>query len=146
MCASSRAGAPVLVVVALTAALASPACGPDVRRERAERTVRLASRALLLVDRTSGGEESGEEVARARADGERWLARTEEAVDVWPGSGSMAYETMAPCLARALGRLRERLARHRRPIPESLRQAEALARTATEVRCARPRPRTDRGP
>jgi hypothetical protein len=135
VCASSRR-APLLVAVTCAAAIATAGCGPDVRRERAERSVRLASRALLLVERTSGGEEAGEEVAQARADGERWLARTEAAVDVWPGAGSMAYETMAPCLARSLGRLRERLARHRRPIPESLREAEALARTATDMRCA----------
>ena len=116
------------------------ACGPDARRERAEQTLELATRAVALVDETSGDEiASTPELTSAREDTGRWLAQSQEALDAWPGTGSLAFETMVPCLGRSLGGLRESLARSTRPIPESLRQAEALARTATERRCARRR-------
>lgn len=132
-----------LRAIALVAVLLV-ACGPDVRRARAEHTVELATRAITLVDETSGGEiASTPELTRAREDAGRWLEQSEQAVDAWPGTGSLAFETMVPCLGRSLGVLRESLARNTRPIPESLRQAEALARTATERRCARRRARSE---
>lgn len=119
------------------AGLAIASCGSDVRRERAYRTTELAARALDLVEQTSGREEIAE-VDRARASAREWVDRAHESLGHWMNnqSRSLPFETVVPCMARALGSLRERLAEHRRPIPDSLRQAEALARTATDARCA----------
>lgn len=137
----------------LLAALATLAgCGPDVRHERAQRTLRLAADALARTDPTSGDErpataehddEAGgatpgapsEALLRAHRDAMRWLERSEAAIDHWPSAGAAPLATMMPCLARSLGRLRERLAREGAYIPDSLRDAEAHARTAVEARC-----------
>lgn len=134
--------------VAIGAALAVmliAGCGPDARREQARRTLHLANRALARIETNGHGESTSEDASAtiepAYAEALRWLERTERAYETWRHAGpSFAYETMAPCLGSALGVLRERLARHGRPIPESLRQAEALARTASDMPCAR-RPR-----
>jgi hypothetical protein len=144
-------GRALLVALLLIALAPIAGCG-DGRFERAQHTVALSRRALLRVEETSGSEVLGEGEARAgiepaRQSAEQWLEQADEALGVWGGSGSLAFETMVPCLARSLGRLRDRLARHERPVPESLRQAEALARTATERRCpTRRRTRAHREP
>ncbi len=138
----------VLAALAVPAALAVLAggivgCGPDARRDRAMLTVQLASRSVLIVEDTSGSEDLDEEeravIEPARADAAAWVEQSEQSIDVWTNSGSLAFATVAPCLGRSLGRLRERLARYERPIPESLRRAEALARSATDGRCTRRR-------
>jgi hypothetical protein len=136
---------PVGLAVGTVLVMVVAGCGSDGRRERASEMAEAATRALELVDRTSGSE-SLDGAARAAIDPARetarsWAAQTHAALDLWgtSDSRSLALETAAPCLGRALGALRERLAEHHRPIPESLRQAEALARTAGEGRCARRR-------
>ena len=127
------------LAVGLALVLAIAGCGSDGRRERAFQMAGIATRALELVDRTSGSE-SLDGDARAAIDPARetarsWAAQTHAAVDLWgtSDSRSLALETAAPCLGRALGALRERLAEHHRPIPESLplvRSTSSSARVA----------------
>lgn len=127
-------GAWWLVVLALPCVIA---CGPNARQIRAEETVRLASHAITEVH-ASGGE--APPVAAALADAEQWLAHTEEAVDLWHAGAerSLAYETMAPCLARSLGEVREALTAAGRDVPASLESAEAAAAAVTEATCPSP--------
>ena len=133
------------LALALVLTIAAAASDGEHEGERAFEMAGTATRALELVDRTSGSEsldgEARAAIDPARETARSWAAQTHAAVDLWgtSDSRSLALETAAPCLGRALGVLRERLAEHHRPIPESLRQAEALARTATEGRCARRR-------
>lgn len=114
--------------------LLSAACGPPPAKTAAEDTVRLASRALTEA-RSRGGEST--ELARAIEDVDEWLVQAEQAVDLWPAgtSHSLAYETVAPCLARALGGLREALVAAGHPVPEALESAEASAAAVTDATC-----------
>lgn len=124
----------LLALAAAALVLAAlPACGPDAHRVDAEATVRRASEALMEVEATSGGEETIQEpLARSR----EWLAHSEDGIDVWGSSGSLAYDTAAPCLGVALGRLRDALVAAGRDVPSSLEEAEAAALAATERPCA----------
>lgn len=138
-------GALVLVTAIVIGGGALGGCVGDGRRERAYQSVEMAAHALDLVDQTSGSEALDETtrdaLAQARASAREWASHAHQALETWRNdeSRSLAFETAIPCLGRSLGTLRERLAEHHRPIPESLRQAEALARTASEMRCARRR-------
>ena len=123
-----------LVTVSIAVALlALPACGPDARRVDAEATIQRANEALMEVEATSGGEASLEEpLARSR----EWLRQSEDGIDVWGSSGSLAYDTAAPCLGVSLGRLRDAMVAAGRDVPSSLEEAEAAALAATERPCA----------
>ncbi|AKF10053.1 hypothetical protein [Sandaracinus amylolyticus] len=119
----------VLVIVLLSLA----ACGPDARRVGADATVQSARAALMQVEGTSGGEEP----LRAPLERSRvWLERSEEGIEVWGSSGSLAYETAAPCLGVALGELRDALVAQGRDVPTDLEEAEASALAASERPCA----------
>lgn len=122
----------ILVLAASAAALV--ACGPNPRRVAAEDTVRTASSALAEVH-SSGGESPA--LAPALAEADEWLAHAEEAVDLWHAGAerSLPYETAAPCLARALGELREALTAAGTSVPATLETAEAAAAGATEATC-----------
>jgi hypothetical protein len=111
------------------------ACGPSAQRVSAEDTVRTASRALAEAH-TSGGEDT--EIRAALDEADTWLAHSEEAVNEWgSGTRSFAWETMAPCLARALRDLREALSAGGRPVPTDLESAEVSASAVTDHRCPR---------
>lgn len=119
--------------------LASAACGPDARRLAADDTVRLTRAALIEVGGSAGGEAtvSGDDattepLARSRD----WLEQAEQGIEVWGSSGSLAYDTAAPCLGRALGDLRDALVATGRDVPTVLEEAEASALAATDRRCA----------
>lgn len=125
----------------LSAALALIACGPSAERVAAEDTVRTGSRAVTAVH-ASGGESPA--VGAALTHAEEWLAHSEEAVSEWgTGPRSLAWETMAPCLARSLRELRDALREEGREIPADLDAAEAAAAGVTSHTC--PRPRDSRG-
>ena len=102
-------------------------------RGRRHRTHRIA-RARRA--HTSGGEDT--EVRAALDEADTWLAHSEEAVNEW-GSGprSFAWETMAPCLARALRDLRDTLVRAGHDVPTDLESAEVSASAVTDHRCPR---------
>lgn len=125
-------------------AVLGPGCGgADGARERALEATRLAAAALDEIDLTVGGEQDPS-LGQARERSRRWLEATEDAVQSWsPGRPSIAYETAAPCLADALGELRDALVHAGRPVPENLEMAEAMAHEAAEQPCAerRARPR-----
>ncbi len=130
MCARSSL-VPVLASVAIATIIG---CGPDARRARAEEAVRTASVALDEADATSGGEEVAISSALARS--HRWLDQSQEAIEVWGSSGSLAYETSAACLASALGQLRDAIVTAGRPVPAQLEEAEALVQDAVARPCA----------
>lgn len=96
--------------------------------------MRTASRAIAEVH-SSGGETP--ELAPALEEAEEWLAHAEEAIDLWHAGAarSLPYETVAPCLARALGDVREVLSAAGRDVPETLEEAEAAAAGVTEASC-----------
>lgn len=122
-----------LVVIA---ALPLIACGPSAQRLAAEDSVRTSSRAIAEVH-GSGGESPAVEAALSHA--EEWLAHSEEAVSEWgTGDRSLAWETMAPCLARSLRELRDALRAEGREIPADLDAAEAAAAGVTSHTCPRP--------
>lgn len=121
------------ITLALLATPALPGCGPDARRVSAEATIQRANEALMEVEATSGGEASLEApLSRSR----EWLRQSEEGIDVWGSSGSLAYDTAAPCLGVALGRLRDAMVAAGAIVPSSLEEAEAAALAATERPCA----------
>jgi hypothetical protein len=66
----------------------------------------------------------------------RWLDHSEQAVELWGSSGSLSYETSAPCLGSALGQLRDAMVSAGRPIPEDLEEAEAMVLDATDRPCS----------
>jgi hypothetical protein len=118
--------------------LALAACGPSAERVAAEDTLRTASQALAEVG-SSGGEAPG--LAPAVEEASDWLAQGERAVDLWGNAPrSLAYETVAPCLARSLGDVREALTEAGRPVPPTLETAEASAAAVSDDAC----PRRDR--
>ncbi|UJR86522.1 hypothetical protein [Sandaracinus amylolyticus] len=118
-----------LVIVVLSLA----GCGPDARRVDADATIQSARAALMQVEETSGGEEA----LRAPLERSReWLERSEEGVEVWGSSGSLAYETAATCLGVALGQLRDALVARGHDVPTDLEEAEAGALAASERPCA----------
>ena len=121
-------------ILALATSMACIACGPSAQRVAAEDTVRTASRAIAEVH-SSGGE--APEIAPALEEAEEWLAHAEEAIDLWHSGAarSLPFETVAPCLARALGEVREVLTTAGRDVPETLEEAEASAAGVTEARC-----------
>jgi hypothetical protein len=124
----SRAACAAIAIA--TSAIAG--CGGGDPRDRARETTTTAAQALMEVERTSGGEEGvSEPLARSRD----WLDQTEHAIELWPTSGSLAYETIAPCLGRSLGELRSAIVSAGGSVPTSLEQAEALALAAAERRC-----------
>ncbi len=121
-------------LIALASSIACVACGPSAQRVAAEDTVRTASRAIAEVH-SSGGE--APEIAPALEEAEDWLAHAEEAIDLWHtgAARSLPFETVAPCLARALGEVREALTTAGRDVPETLEEAEASAAGVTEATC-----------
>ena len=121
------------MVIAVLVLSASSGCAGDANRARAEDAVRLAAVALDDAG-TSGGEDAAIEAALGRS--RRWLDQSEQAVELWGASGSLAYETSAPCLGSALGQLRDAFVRAGRPVPANLEEAEALALDAGERPCA----------
>ena len=120
----------------LAVALATlSACGPSAQRVAAEDTVRTGSRAVTAVH-ASGGESPAVDAALTHA--EEWLAHSEEAVSEWgTGARSLAWETMAPCLARSLRELRDALRAEGREVPADLDAAEAAAAGVTSHQCPR---------
>ncbi|MBN8609978.1 MAG: hypothetical protein J0L92_05310 [Deltaproteobacteria bacterium] len=111
------------------------ACGPSAQQVAAEDTVRTASRALAEAH-TTGGEDARLRVALDEAD--TWLAHGEEAVNEWgSGARSFAWETMAPCLARALRDVRDALLGAGHDVPTDLESAEVSASAVTDHRCPR---------
>ncbi len=110
------------------------ACGPSAQRVAAEDTLRTASHALAEAH-TSGGDAN---VEHTLDEADRWLAHSEDAVSHW-GSGprSLAWETMAPCLARSLRDLRDALEAAGRPIPAELETAEVSASDVSDEACPR---------
>jgi len=124
----------LLPFIALVSAVACFACGPSPQRIAAEDTVRTASRAIAEVH-SSGGE--APEIEPALEEAEEWLAHAEEAIDLWHSGAarSLPFETVAPCLARALGEVREVLTTAGRDVPETLEEAEAAAAGVTEATC-----------
>ncbi|MFO0712629.1 MAG: hypothetical protein U0353_22450 [Sandaracinus sp.] len=125
-----------LAGLALLASLA--ACGPSAQRIAAEDTVRTASRGLGEAH-ASGGEDPAVHEALGEAD--QWLAHSEEAVADWgTGPRSLAWETMAPCLARALRDLRDALSAAGSVVPADLETAEVSAAAVSDDACPRRRP------
>ncbi len=128
-----RESARTPLAIALTGSIA---CGPSAQRLAAEDSVRTGSRAVAEVH-SSGGESPAVQAALTEA--EAWLAHSEEAVSEWgTGPRSLAWETMAPCLARSLGELRDALRAEGREIPADLDAAEAAAAGVTSHTCPRP--------
>lgn len=118
------------------AAAAIAGCGADGRHARAQEAVMRAATALDDV-RSSGGEDEAVAVALERSD--EWLQQTEQGVELWGSSGSFAYETAAPCLARSLGELRDALMHAGRTVPASIDEAEALVLDEGTGECAQRR-------
>lgn len=125
----------VTLAMAVAAAIWMLACGPSAQRTSAEDAVRTASRGLAEVHGSGG--ESGP-VTQALSDADDWLAQSESAVSRW-GSGerSLAWETMAPCLARALRDLRDAMLAEGREVPADLEVAEVIAAAASPDSCPR---------
>lgn len=128
--------APQLTLVGLAMAhLALSACGPSAQRLAAEETIRTASRGVAEVH-ASGGESPA--VTDALGETDRWLADAEDAVSRWGDrTRSLAYETMAPCLARSLRDLRDALVADGRAVPADLESAEAAAAAIDDHPCPR---------
>ena len=124
-----------LACVGLVAPLS--ACGPNVARLAAEDTARTAATAITEVE-SSGGEVP--DLAPAVEEAELWLRRAERAIELWGSQRSLAYETVAPCLARSLDDMRAALVAAGRPVPASLESAQASAAAVTDAQCPRPDP------
>jgi hypothetical protein len=120
-------------LLSVVTGLSAIGCGPSAQRVRADETVRVAGIAISEVQATRGADD----VARAPlARAGHWLAESNQAIEVWGGSGSLAYETAAPCLAASLGAVREALSGAHLAIPPTLEEAEALAQDGSYGRCA----------
>ena len=122
-----------IVLAAIAAAIAGCGGGGVDRRARAQEAVRVAASALDEA-RSSGGEDAS--ITQALDRSQHWLEQTEQGVELWGSSGSLAYETAAPCLARSLSEVRAALTAAGREVPMSLEEAEALVLDEGVGRCA----------
>jgi hypothetical protein len=117
----------------LAALLGCAACGPSAGRVAAEETLRTASSALAELD-TAGAEVPA--VAHAVEEASGWLSEAERAVDLWGNAPrSLAYETVAPCLARALDDVRRALTDAGRDVPATLESAQAGVAAVSDASC-----------
>ena len=128
-----HSSAPLIAALPLLASVVA-GCGPDARRVQANETVRLAS--AVLTDVGSGGEVADASSLGAAVDeAQGRLAETERSIELWDRGGRLAYETIAPCLGAALGRVRDALVQTHRDVPEDLEEAQAMAEGASSMGC-----------
>lgn len=126
------------LAVALFCVIGGAACGPDPRLAPAEQTIRQARIAVRVVQTTGGenGSAATDDLAPEIRRTRHWIRETQHAFELWPTYGSLSFETMVVCLADALRDLRQALAGRDRPVPPDLVQAEAIARSASDLECA----------
>lgn len=138
-------GRPWLALLALSAWLGCPGCGPDARLVAAQQTVSVTAGTVAEAEVTlsEAGGSAGGELEEAQAAYEAaagWQRRIESMVDVWErsGAGDSGYRLYSGCLRGALERLREAYVDAGLEPPGEIDQSIELLTSDARTDCADP--------